>query len=96
MWSTGTDGQGVAPRRLTLQTDGNVVVYDANNSPIWSSGTEQPVRVGLAERQELGSLHQEPGLEHRHQSLIQHIPTFIIPFYHKKSNNVDRCYERES
>lgn len=41
VWSTGTNDKGVAPRRMTMQNDGNLVLYDANNDPIWSSDTYQ-------------------------------------------------------
>jgi len=40
MWSTGTnvtDGPGAS---FAIQTDGNLVVYDANGNWVWQSGTE--------------------------------------------------------
>ena len=39
IWNSQTVNKGAAPRRLTMQTDGNLVVYDKNNSPLWNSGT---------------------------------------------------------
>lgn len=37
-WSTGTNGQGVPPYRLVMQTDSNLVLRDANNNAIWNIG----------------------------------------------------------
>ncbi len=39
IWSSRTNKKGVAPRRLVMQTDGNLVLYDKNNSPQWNSRT---------------------------------------------------------
>ena len=39
-WSSKTDGKGVGPFRLVMQGDSNLVLYDGQNKPIWSSGTE--------------------------------------------------------
>jgi hypothetical protein len=36
-WSSGTKGQGV---RAVFQADGNLVVYAADNSTVWSSRTD--------------------------------------------------------
>jgi len=38
-WSTNTGGKGTAPYHLTLQGDGNLVLYDATSTPLWQSGT---------------------------------------------------------
>jgi hypothetical protein len=37
LWNTGTSGNGGS--RLVLQDDRNLVVYDASNKAVWSSGT---------------------------------------------------------
>lgn len=39
-WQTNTGNKGMAPRYLTLQQDANLVLYDANNQAIWSSGSQ--------------------------------------------------------
>ena len=39
LWCTWTIGKN--PDRLTMQADGNLVVYDTSNRPIWNSGTAQ-------------------------------------------------------
>jgi len=39
IWSSKTNGKGIAPYKFTYQTDGNLVIYDKNYYPIWSSGT---------------------------------------------------------
>jgi hypothetical protein len=38
-WASGSKGKGAAPRRLTMQADGNLVIYDANGVVTWASGT---------------------------------------------------------
>jgi len=38
-WSTNTAGKGTGPFRLTLQGDGNLVLYDSKSTSLWSSGT---------------------------------------------------------
>jgi len=38
IWATGTDGRGYNCR-CTMQTDGNLVVYDQSNRAVWASGT---------------------------------------------------------
>jgi hypothetical protein len=35
LWSTGTTGRGTV--RADLQTDGNFVLYNANNTPLWAT-----------------------------------------------------------
>jgi hypothetical protein len=37
MWATHTNGKSVA--RLSMQTDGNLVLYDYQHHPVWASGT---------------------------------------------------------
>jgi hypothetical protein len=36
LWASGTDGQG---NKFSVQSDGNVVIYDRNNAPIWATNT---------------------------------------------------------
>jgi hypothetical protein len=38
-WATATNGKGSAPYRLVMQSDNNLVIYDAHNKAIWSTGT---------------------------------------------------------
>jgi hypothetical protein len=38
-WASNTYGKGVAPRHITMQDDGNLVIYDANGHATWASGT---------------------------------------------------------
>ena len=38
-WASNTNGKGSGPFRCEMQTDGNLVVYDSNNSPTWASNT---------------------------------------------------------
>jgi hypothetical protein len=55
VWSTGTSRQG-SYRRLIMQTDANLVIYDGN-SPVWASNTvnvgSKPYRLHLADDGEL-------------------------------------------
>lgn len=37
IWASGTNGRGAT--RLTLQNDGNIVIYNARTQPLWSSNT---------------------------------------------------------
>jgi hypothetical protein len=37
IWKAGEDGKGGV--KLVMQDDGNLVVYDSNNNPTWSTGT---------------------------------------------------------
>jgi hypothetical protein len=39
VWSTNVPEQGAAPRRLALQNDGNLVLYDAHNLVLWHTNT---------------------------------------------------------
>ncbi len=39
IWSTNTMGKGTTPRKVVMQKDGNLVLYDATNSPKWASNT---------------------------------------------------------
>jgi len=38
-WASNTAGKGAAPFRLDMQMDGNLVVYDRDSKPTWSSHT---------------------------------------------------------
>ena len=38
-WRSHTNQKGTGPFRLTMQSDGNLVIYDATNSPVWASGS---------------------------------------------------------
>lgn len=40
IWSAGTQGRGGV--RLCMQNDGNLVLYRANNTAVWSTGTMYP------------------------------------------------------
>ena len=35
------NGKGVSPRRIIMQDDGNLVIYDVYNNALWSSATYQ-------------------------------------------------------
>lgn len=37
-WASDTDGQTEA-KRISMQADGNLVMYRANNTPMWSTST---------------------------------------------------------
>jgi len=39
IWSSRTNGKGVAPYRLIVQKDNNVVLYDARHIPLWTTKT---------------------------------------------------------
>jgi hypothetical protein len=39
LWSSKTNNKGQHPRRVVMQNDGNLVVYDVYNVALWSSGT---------------------------------------------------------
>jgi hypothetical protein len=39
VWSNNVPEQGAAPRRLALQDDGNLVLYDAHNRVLWQTNT---------------------------------------------------------
>ena len=39
-WWSVTAGKGTAPYMLTMQDDGDLVLYDATNIPIWATGTK--------------------------------------------------------
>ena len=39
IWTTNTAGHGALPHQLGVQSDGNVVLYDAQNKPIWQTHT---------------------------------------------------------
>ena len=37
LWQSGTGGREAS--KLAMQTDGNLVIYDARHKPVWASGT---------------------------------------------------------
>lgn len=39
VWSNKVPEAGAAPRRLALQNDGNLVLYDAHNLGLWQTNT---------------------------------------------------------
>jgi len=49
-WASGTQHKGVAPFRLVMQLDGNLVLYDANNNPTWSAATHGREGSGAHDR----------------------------------------------
>lgn len=40
IWSSRSDGKGQSPRRLVMQNDGNLVIYDVYGRPTWASRTD--------------------------------------------------------
>lgn len=46
-FATNTGGQGVPPAWMTLQNDGNLVLFDVNNLTLWSSGIRVPTVIGI-------------------------------------------------
>jgi hypothetical protein len=38
IWSSETKGKGTGPRRLVLEPNGNLVIYDSKNVSVWNSG----------------------------------------------------------
>ena len=38
-WFSNSKGKGTPPYKLTMQDDGNLVVYDSTNTPTWATGT---------------------------------------------------------
>ena len=41
IWASETSGKGTPPYNLTMQSDGNLVLYDSKNSPLWNSKTSK-------------------------------------------------------
>ena len=39
IWASGTHGKGRGPHHLIMQRDGNLVIYDADHRPTWSTNT---------------------------------------------------------
>jgi hypothetical protein len=39
VWWTGTHGQGVGPYKISMQNDGNCVLYDSKQKPLWHTST---------------------------------------------------------
>lgn len=39
VWSSNTKNIGKAERKLAMQEDGNLVIYEAHNLPIWATMT---------------------------------------------------------
>jgi hypothetical protein len=56
-WSTQSNGKGFGPYRFICQSDGNMCVYDANNTPTWCSQTygkgKEPYHLKLKDDGEL-------------------------------------------
>ena len=46
-WESKTSGVGIAPYRLILQANGDLVYYDANNELVWASGNSGDDGVSL-------------------------------------------------
>lgn len=42
VWSSGTGGKGTAPYQLSIQDDGNLLLFDATPSVIWSATISAP------------------------------------------------------
>ena len=41
IWASKTHGKGRSPHHLILQRDGNLVIFDADNWPTWSTNTHK-------------------------------------------------------
>jgi hypothetical protein len=41
IWASKTHGKGCYPHHLVLQRDGNLVIYDADHKPTWSTNTHK-------------------------------------------------------
>jgi hypothetical protein len=39
IWASGSNGKGARPRRITMQNDGDLVIYDGEGYATWASGT---------------------------------------------------------
>ena len=39
VWASNTVNKGQRPHRLEMQSDGNLVLYDANSRATWSAGS---------------------------------------------------------
>ena len=66
LWSSGTDGSGAAD--LTMQDDGNLVLYTSEGSAVWSTETMQgKSRVSAALKK---SAPRRPVLKSRSHKLI--------------------------
>jgi len=57
LWSTNTAGKGVAPFKLTIQTDGNLVLVDSKSTTLWASNTAglgfAPYRLKVRDQNQL-------------------------------------------
>lgn len=49
-WSSATQGRGEAPFQLKMQRDGNLVLYGADDKPIWASLTHGALNSGSRDR----------------------------------------------
>jgi len=49
-WSSGTQGKGVGPFHLDMQTDGNLVLYDRTGKSTWSTATHGAAQSGTRDR----------------------------------------------
>lgn len=41
LWASNSEKEGEPPYQLCMQSDGNLVYYDANGKAVWATGTEQ-------------------------------------------------------
>nr|XP_012558468.1 mannose-specific lectin-like [Hydra vulgaris] len=41
IWASGSYNKGIAPRRVVMQNDGNLVIYDVYNRATWATGTNE-------------------------------------------------------
>lgn len=62
VWASGTNGKGKKPHLFVMQADGNAVVYDAHNHPMWASDTwshkeSRAVRIQLTNEGKLQLLN---------------------------------------
>lgn len=47
LWASNTNGKGTAPYRLVAQNDGNLVIYDSDDSATWATGTNGKNEGGI-------------------------------------------------
>ncbi len=40
VWQSNTGGKGIAPYKLMVQDDGNMVIYDSTSKPIWATDSQ--------------------------------------------------------
>lgn len=56
LWNSETHGKSQGPFICMMQEDGNLVVYDRNNNPIWASGTNNDKNQNRLDLQTDGNL----------------------------------------